>query len=645
MKTKHLTINALTVIAFLLPLVFTAIAADKPTIGRIEPPFWWAGFKNPSLQLMVHGDRISETKPEIVYEGVELVSFTAVKNTNYLFLDLRLSPTVKPGKFDILFKQNGKTVISSPYVLKKRDEGSSQRAGFNSSDVLYLIMPDRFANGDPSNDSKADELEKSNRADPNGLHGGDLKGIQDHLDYIKENGYSAIWVNPLLENNMAEYSYHGYSTTDFYKVDNRFGSNDDYRQLSAEAKKRGIKMVMDMIFNHCGSNHWWMRDMPMEDWINGYPHYLKWKKTTDKSNPNFITGHQKWTIQDPYASEVDSRSMTEGWFDTSMPDLNQRNPYLATYLIQNSIWWIENVGLGGIRMDTYPYPDKQMMADWAHKVMEEYPNFNIVGESWNTNAAEVAFWQKGKANPNGYTSNLPSLMDFPLRDALVRSMNDNTGNNDTSGVDNISGLDLLYTTLSLDFLYPKANNLVIFADNHDTKRFFSSIGEDLSKFKTAMTFLMTTRGIPQVYYGGEILMTGLKSQGDGNLRKDFPGGWQGDKKNGFTGAGLTTSQLDAQQFMKKLVNWRKGKEVVHNGKLKHYCPRDNFYVYFRYDEKETVMVVLNLNTKDTVLNTERFAESLKGFTAAKEVLSGRSLNDLKNIAIPAKTSMVLELLK
>lgn len=618
MKNNFLTYKTMLFAIVILLMVNPVGAANKPALKRIEPPCWWTGFKNPSLQLMVYGERISETKPEINYEGVELVASSSVENPNYLFLDLCLSPDVKAGKFEILFKQNGKTIITSTYELKSRGKGSSQRIGFNSSDVMYLIMPDRFANGDPSNDSKPDMPEKSNRTDPNGRHGGDLKGIQDHLDYIKDNGYTAIWVNPVLENNMPQVSYHGYSTTDFYKVDGRFGTNDDYRQLSIEGKKRGIKLVMDMIFNHCGSSHWWMKDMPMKDWINGYPNFK-------------ITNHKKTVTQDPYASETDSKGLTDGWFVPSMPDLNQRNPFMAKYLIQNSIWWIEYVGLDGIRMDTYPYPDKQMMADWTHQVMTEYPNFSIVGEEWNTNPATVAFWQRGKVNPNGYVSWMPNVMDFPLQDAIVKSMNEK------------NGLDRLYETLALDYLYPKANDLVIFADNHDTERFFTAIGEDVSKLKTAMTFLMTTRGIPQIYYGGEILMTGFKKEGDGFLRKDFPGGWSGDTIDGFKGIGLTNAQADAQQFMKKLLNWRKGKDLIHHGMLKHYYPMDNFYVYFRYNEKESVMVILNMNKENKTLNTSRFAESLKGFSSANEVMSGKSLTDLNNIIVPAKTSLILEL--
>lgn len=594
------------------------IAASKPTLKRIEPPCWWSGFKNPSLELMVYGERISECRPEIHYEGIELVASTEVENPNYLFLDLRLSPNVKPGKFEIYFKQNGKTIISSTYELKAREKGSAQRVGFNTSDVMYLIMPDRFANGDPKNDSNSEMPEKSNRTDPDGRHGGDLKGIEKNLDYIHDNGYTAIWVNPVLENNMPQVSYHGYSTTDFYKVDSRLGTNEEYQQLSAEAKKKGIKMVMDMIFNHCGSSHWWMKDMPMNDWINGYPDFK-------------ITNHKKATIQDPYAAEIDDKEFIDGWFVSSMPDLNQRNPYMAKYLIQNSIWWIEYAGLDGIRMDTYPYPDKKMMAEWTTQIMTEYPNFNIVGEEFNVNQSAVAYWQKGKMNPDGYHSDLPSLMDFPLQDAIVKAMVEK------------DGLNRLYETLALDYLYPNADNLVTFADNHDIERFYSAIGEDLSKFKTAMTFLMTTRGIPQIYYGCEILMTGLKNEGDGSLRKDFPGGWEGDTMDGFKAIGLTPAQNEAQQFMKKLVNWRKGETLIHNGKLKHYYPMDNFYVYFRYDKKKSIMVILNLNNEQKSLNTSRFTESLKGYTQAKDIMTGKSINDITNINLPANTSMILEL--
>ena len=621
MKAKKFSIKRLFALLVLIAAFLNTFPAVKPTkvvLDRIEPPFWWTGFKNSSLQLMVHGEKIALTKPEFKYEGVELESVALVENPNYMFINLKILPEAKPGKFDISFKQDGKTIITSTYELKEREKNSSERIGFNSSDVMYLIMPDRFANGDPTNDVKAGMPDKLDRSNPNARHGGDIKGILDHLDYLKDNGYTAMWVNPVLENNMPEYSYHGYSTTDFYKVDGRFGTNEDYRQLSFEGKKKGIKMVMDMIFNHCGSSHWWMKDMPMKDWINGYPNFK-------------ITNHKKTVVQDPYVSESDEKDLTDGWFVPTMPDLNQRNSFVANYLIQNSIWWIEYVGLNAIRMDTYPYPDKKMMADWTVKVMNEYPHFSIVGEEFNINPAAVAFWQRGKVNANGYLSDMPNVMDFPIQNAIVKSLTDSWGFNH------------IYETLAQDFLYPKANDLVIFAGNHDIERIFTAVGEDISKLKTSMAFLMTTRGIPQTYYGDEILMTGFKREGDGFLRKDFPGGWQGDAINGFEGKGLTPVQTDFQQFMKKLLNWRKGKTVIHTGCLKHYYPADNFYVYFRYNKEEAVMVILNLNKEDKKLDTKRFAESLKGYNSGREVMTGKTVNDLNTITVPANTSMILEL--
>ena len=606
----------------MMMVVSTLFAAVKPTLDHVEPPFWWTGFKNPELQLMVHGTDISKTKPEINYTGVEIVAVTSVENPNYLFIDLRLADNTQPGKFDILFKSNGKTVFTYNYELKAREQGSANRDGFNNSDAMYLIMPDRFANGDLSNDQIAGMPDKYNRNEQYDRHGGDLKGINNHLDYIHDQGYTAIWLNPVLENDMEHASYHGYATTDFYRVDRRFGSNEDYKKLSDDARKKGIKMVMDMIFNHCGSNHWWMKDMPMKDWLNGWPNYG-------------ITTHRKTVLQDPYVSKADFDEMADGWFVSSMPDMNQRNPFVAKYLIQNSIWWIEYVGLAGIRMDTYPYPDQHMMADWTCQVLNEYPKFNIVGEQWHTNPSLVSYWQRGKKNENGYTSCLPSLMDFPIQDAIVKAFTENEGWD--------TGIMRLDETVALDFEYPEADNLVVVADNHDTERFFTAVRENFSKFKLAMAYLMTTRGIPQVYYGGEILMTGRKSDGDGMLRKDFPGGWPDDNTNAFTGEGLTDQQKEAQAYMKKLANWRKNKTVVHNGEMKHYLPKESVYVYFRYNDKESVMVVLNNSKENKTIKGNRFAESLKGFTSGTDIVSGKSIASLASLEVAAGSAMIIEL--
>ena len=618
--------NAFVMRGFLLFLfctlsLTTLAAAPKTTLERIEPAFWWVGFKNHSLQLLVHGNLISTTKPEISYAGVTLESVVSVENPNYLFLNLKLADQALPGKFPIRFLLNGKAIHTFDYELKAREAGSSERKGFNSSDVLYLIMPDRFANGDPSNDSKPEMADKLNRAEQYGRHGGDIKGMRDHLDYVAGQGYTALWLNPVLENDMPGASYHGYATTDFYRVDRRYGTNEEYRQLSAEAGKKGIKMIMDMIFNHCGTGHWWMSDLPCKDWLN--------------ADSKTITNHRKSVRQDPYGSQRDKSEFNDGWFVPSMPDLNQRNPLMARYLIQNSIWWIEYVGLSGIRMDTYPYPDPEMMAEWTREVMVEYPDFTIVGEEWNTNQVQVAYWQKGKVNPDGYRSYMRSLMDFPLQDGIVKAFSEREGWSE--------GISRLYDVLALDFIYPTPKDLVVFADNHDTERFFTAIREDFSKYKMAMAYLMTIRGIPQIYYGSDILMTGRKSDGDGMLRKDFPGGWEGDKVNGFTGEGLTEQQKEAQQYLKKLITWRKGKEVIHNGRMLHYLPKESVYVFFRYNQKENVMVILNNSDTEKPFKNGHYSEGLKGASKGYEVISGQTFQDLSTLKIPAHTAMIVEL--
>lgn len=591
-------------------------------IDRVEPMFWWIGMKNPNLQLMVHGENIGSSMPEINYPGVTIESVSRVENPNYLFIDLQISKDAQAGSFPIVFKAGKKQTGEFQYELKAREPHSSERIGFNSSDVIYLITPDRFANGDPGNDEVEGMKEKPNRADKDGRHGGDLRGIINHLDYIQNLGFTAVWLNPVLENNMTRTSYHGYSTTDFYKVDPRYGSNEEYLELSKDLKKRGMKLIMDMIFNHCGSEHWWMDDMPMHDWINNYP---DWKPTT----------HRRTINQDPHASEADKRAMSDGWFVETMPDLNQRNPFVATYLIQNSIWWIEFVGLDGIRQDTWPYPDKTMMAEWTKRVLEEYPHFNIVGEEWSMNPAIVSYWQKGKVNSDGYKCYLPSLMDFPLQNAAARAMNDSD--------DFDHGMIELYDALSNDFQYPDAGNLVVFPDNHDMSRFFTQVGEDVNKLKLGVAYFLTTRGIPQIYYGTEVLMSNKGTQDHGIIRSDYPGGWAGDPVNAFTGAGLTDAQKDMQNYIRTIQNWRKNKTVIHTGRMIHFVPEDGVYVYFRTNEDDTVMVILNKDTQAKQLTTDRFNEVMKGFTKGKDIISSKELPDLSTIAVPAETAMIIEL--
>ena len=587
------------------------------TIDHIEPSFWWAGMKNRDLQIIVHAKDIAYLRPKINTSGIRLVNVIQTFNRNYLFLNLEIQPTVKPQIFTIDFLKDEKVVFSHPYTLKERKENSAARQGFSTADVLYLITPDRFANGDPSNDNHPDMREKSNKSFKGGRHGGDIAGIIKNLDYIKSTGFSAIWLNPVLENNQTEYSYHGYSITDFFKVDPRFGSNDSYLDLVKNCHEKGLKVIMDMIVNHCGSFHWWMNDLPDIDWINF-------------DNKFVNTTHQRAVIQDVHVSEYDKKMFTDGWFVETMPDLNQKNKLLATYLIQNAIWWIEYADIDGIRMDTYPYPDKDFMSDWTCAVMAEYPGFNIVGEEWSENPAIVAHWLKGKVNPNGYSSCLPGAMDFPIQGALRKSL---TNNNWYP----------LYETLSMDFLYPDANSLVVFPDNHDMSRLFSQVNENLELFNLGLTYMLTTRGTPQIYYGTEILMSNPGTDDHGIIRSDFPGGWQGDQKNGFSNIGLSSKQIETKIHIQKLLKWRENKGVIHHGKMMHFVPENNIYVYFRYDNDEKVMVVLSLNKMDVSLDLKRFKEMLPNSFSATEIISGTNMELSDALNVPAYKSLILAL--
>ncbi|MDO8897792.1 MAG: glycoside hydrolase family 13 protein [Bacteroidales bacterium] len=593
-------------------------------LNRIEPPFWWAGMKSTELQLMVNGKDIGKTRVSITYPGVQLKETVLVENPNYLFLNLVLSPDVQPGTFQIVFETGKKKPLTFSYELIERAKGSAERQGFNNSDVIYLLMPDRFANGDPSNDNVDGMLEKFNRSNPNGRHGGDIKGIRDNLDYFNDLGVTALWLNPVLENNMPAVTYHGYAITDFYKVDARFGTNEDFRLLVEEAGKKGLRIIKDMVFNHFGTSHWWLKDLPMKDWINQWPEYTR-------------SNYRGGTLVDPYASEHDKKLMLKGWFDTTMADLNQENPYVANYLIQNSIWWVEYAGLDGIRMDTYPYSGKEVMTEWMQRLRFEYPNFSVVGEVWLNTAPQVAYWMEDASNADGYNSHLNYLFDFPLKYAIGSAFNESHGWS--------SGVSKLYESLSLDYLYSNPQNIVVFADNHDADRIYTVLKEDMRKFKMAMAFLMTVRGFPQIYYGTELLMTGWEHDGHGFIREDFPGGWSGDEINAFKKRGLTADQNEAGDFLRMLLHWRKNKKVIHDGMLKHYVPEDGIYVYFRYNEVETVMVILNNNEESKTIKTERFNENLEGFTTGTDLLHRTYFDQLKMISVPAMSARIIELKK
>lgn len=591
------------------------------SIDRLEPPFWWAGMKNNRLELMVYGPAIADLKPVITDKMIKIRQVTTVINPNYLFILLEIDEAVTPRDIEIFFEKDGKSMVSYTYRLLERDAGSSGRIGFNNSDVICLITPDRFANGNPQNDNMPGYADQANRADKSGRHGGDLKGIADHLDYIADMGFTAVWLNPVLENNMARTSYHGYATTDFYKVDPRFGTNEEYRLLGMMMKERGIKLIMDMIANHCGSEHWWMKDLPSGDWINYGGKYVS-------------TNHRRSTVQDPHVSRSDKKLFTDGWFVESMPDLNQKNPQMARYIIQNSIWWIEYAGLSGIRQDTYSYPDKDFMSLWSCEIMNEYPGFSIVGEESSENPAIVAYWQQGKVNPDGYTSCLGSLLDFPLQSALVKGLNED----DAIYSD---GLIKMYEMLANDFLYADPGNLVIFPDNHDMHRFFTQVNKDYDLFRIGLAYILTMRGIPQIYYGTEILMESPGPKDDGIIRGDFPGGWEKDPVNAFKDIGLSDQQLEAKLYVKTLINWRKTKTCLHDGKLVHYTPENGTYVYFRFNEKEKVMVAINKNKHEVGLDGSRFTEVTGQSKQGKDIMTGK-IHYFNSFVIPSRSVMILE---
>lgn len=571
-------------------------------LERVEPPNWWTGFENPLLQLMIYGENIGKATPVIQYKGVELKKVHVAQNPNYLFLDLLVSDAAEPEKFDIVFEYSDGTTEVVEYELRSRERTAEGLEGFNSSDVVYLITPDRFANGDSSNDIDPALKETTiNRSDDYARHGGDIRGIINHLDYIEDMGFTAIWSSPLLINDMESGSYHGYAMTDFYKVDPRFGTLEEYKELADKARRRGIKLIMDQVANHSGVEHWWMEDLPFDDWINHQERF-------ENDEELVYSNHRRTTNQDLYASEVDKKGMSDGWFVETMPDLNQRNPFMAEYLIQNSIWWIETLGLRGIRQDTYPYPDKAFMSDWAGAIMKEYPNFTIVGEEWSYNPLLIRYWQEGANNKDGYDSNLPSTMDFAMQGKIVSALKEEEQWD--------TGLIKIYEGLANDFAYPCPEDIMIFPDNHDKSRIFTQLGEDITRTKMAVGYMLMLPRIPQIYYGTEILMDDSANPGDhGLIRTDFPGGWEKDTVNAFTGKGLAADQLDMQSFLRKILNYRKNSAAIHKGKTIHFAPEDKIYLLMRSVGEEKVVVILNKNAQPVSLSLDRFKElELEGST-------------------------------
>ena len=606
-----------------LACVLAGQLAQAAEINRIEPPCWWVGMKNPELQIMVYGPGIGEAHVSVDYPGVRLKETVKTENPNYLFLYLDIEEDAAPGRMDLSFETSGGTMVREYELLPRSTKPGAM--GFSGADVLYLITPDRFANGDPSNDTL--EGARVDRSRSGGRHGGDIRGVTDHLDYISDLGVTAIWLNPVQKNSAN--SYHGYAISDFYAVDPRFGTMDDYVEMIDKAHEMGLKVVMDMIFNHCGSAHWWMEDLPTSDWLN--------------VNNEFVqTNHQKWTAVDPHAAPSERSGFTDGWFNRGMPDLNQRNPLLATYLIQSSIWWIEYARIDGIRQDTHPYMDLQFGADWCNAVLAEYPDFNIVGETWYpVGSGFPAWWQRGsKLNP--VDTGLKTVMDFNLAFIVPDAFNE--ANDPSDGAS--KGLFNIYVSLANDFLYGDTENILIFLDNHDLSRFARKDDSGLDKYRQGVAFILTTRGIPQIYYGTELLFTGTKNEGDGIIRKDMPGGWQGDERSVFTSEGRTDMENEAWNYMSTILNWRKTSEAVKHGDLIQYAPLREYgdcYVYARIKGDETVLVVLNGSDKAAELEMGRYSDVIRDYAAGTDVVTGQTFSLTEKLPVPARGAYILEL--
>lgn len=620
-----------------LIIIFNFHLYGQDFLFHVEPLNWWVDMKSPKFEILVHGDKVGECDVNILDERIKLIKTINLENPNYIVLGIQILERSKAFSFDIEFSKEGKLFEKYNYQLLKKSKRILTKDTYNSSDVIYLITPDRFSNGDKKNDIVSALREKKiNRRKPSFRHGGDIKGIINHLDYISDMGFTAIWSTPMLENDMKNLSYHGYAITDLYKIDPRMGTNELYKELSLKAKEKGIKLIKDVVLNHVGSSHWWIEDLPSEDWLN-YPNDLKY------------TTHTRESLHDPYAIKEDVRNFTDGWFTETMPDLNQRNPILARYLVQNSLWWIEYAQLSGFRVDTYSYSNRKFLNFWNNTIQNEYPGFNIVGEEWTTDKSIIGLWQKPlrdkKSNSSiinqKFPSNVPSLMDFPLNDAILKSLQPKTQKWDHK-------LSILYRNMAQDYLYPNPKNMVVFLDNHDMSRVYYQLNHDLDYWKMAHSFLLTTRGIPQIYYGTEVLISDSSKPGDhGVLREDFPGGWDHDKKNAFTDL-LTDKQLEAKAFLKNLLNWRKTCSAIHSGGLKHFAPsyENELYAMLRYDKRSIVLLVMNNDTKKKKIIPNDYIKEVSSKLSNKlavDVVNGKDLNINNSISIDSKGFLLLEL--
>ena len=607
----------------LLLLLLLVSGVAQAQIDKMEPPFWWSDMNLEELQIMFYGKNIGtyEVSSE---DDVIINNIRKTENPNYVFVTIN-SGELDAGNYKFTFRKKGKKDIKKTFELKQRDEDSALREGFDASDAIYLIMPDRFANGNPDNDSSTEMQEKADRSKQGGRHGGDIQGVIDHLDYLKNLGITALWSTPLLADDDAGYSYHTYAQSDVYKIDPRYGSNEDYKRLANELHQKDMKLIMDYVTNHWGSEHWMIKDLPTYDWVHQFPGY-------ENSNYRMTTQY------DPHKSARDFKYCVDGWFTGTMPDLNQSNPLVLNYLIQNAIWWIEYSGLDGFRVDTYSYNDKEGIAKWTKAIMDEYPYFNIVGEVWMHDQAQISYWQKD--SPIGaiqdYNSNLPSVMDFTLHDAMTSMFHEQDASWDR-------GMIKAYENFVNDFLYADTDNLMVFMGNHDTGRFNEIYDGDFKKYKMAMTMIATVRGTPQIYYGDEIGMRGDKGKGDGAIRQDFPGGWEGDEQSAFNAEDRTENQMKYFDLTSKLLNFRKENKVLQFGKMLQFLPENNVYVYFRYNDKNRVMVIINNNAEEQTLDLKKYAEGIQGSTSGKEIISGKDIQLNETLSIPAQDAMLIQL--
>lgn len=623
MKRLRRWMNTL-MLGLALPLAQAATA--NAAVERVDPPHWWVGMREPTLQLALEGPGVAALQARIDRPGVSLESTQRGDSPNYLFLQLRIAPDARPGPLSIELAQDGQPRQRLAYELRERAPGSAQRQGFGPRDAVYLVVPDRFARGGSAvarPDPRLDLSDRVDRQDPDARHGGDLEGIRQRLDYIAAMGFTQLWATPLTENAQPRYSYHGYAITDHYRIDPRFGTLDDYKRLADDARARGIGLIHDIVLNHIGLSHRWVADPPTRGWIN-------------RAAGRERTNHAHISVQDPHAAAADRDAFVQGWFDASMPDLDTRQPLLATYLIQNTVWWIEELGLTGIRQDTYSYADKDFLARWSARVMAEYPRLGLVGEEMSDHAPMVAYWQRGQANHDGYRSSMPSMMDFPLLAALRRALVTPEGHQ--------QGWYSLYEALGLDFVYPDASQLMLFPDNHDTVRMMAAVKGDEALARMAFAFVATAPRVPQFFYGDELGWRGPDPRQDGVLRADFPGGWPGDAGDAVSGRGLGEEARRMQDWLRRLLNWRKGQPLVHGGRMTQYVPRDGAYVYFRHDppKRGCVMVVLHKGSQPLDLPLARFAGLVRPGQAARDVLADRRFTLGDRLLLEPRSVTLLE---